>query len=143
MNSIVSDIIKIHEFQIKEADVNLEVYELPQCKGDETQINQVFSNLLVNALKYLNSKRPGNIKISGDKKKGQVIYCVEDNGIGISPKNQDKIFNIFHQLNPEISNGEGLGLTIIRKILDKHHGKIWVESETGKGAKFYVSLPTA
>ena len=143
MNRLITDITKTFEFQIKNADVDLEISELPPCKGDEAQINQVFSNLMGNAIKYLDPNRPGIIKLSGTKEKNQVVYCLEDNGIGIAPEHQEKIFDIFHQLNPEVSNGEGLGLTIIRKILDKHQGKIWVESEPGKGSKFYVSLPTA
>jgi signal transduction histidine kinase len=70
-----------------------------------------------------------------------VIYCVEDNGIGIPVEYQDVIFEIFHQLDPEASAGEGLGLTIVRRILDRHGGRIWLESEPEKGSKFSVSLP--
>ena len=142
MNNLISDIVKTFEYTAKEKGITPEIDELPPCLGDETQINQVFSNLLDNTLKYLDPKRPGTIKISGKQDNGQVIYHVEDNGIGIAEEHQDRIYEIFHRLNPEVSSGEGLGLTIARRILDRHAGKIWVESELGKGSKFFVSLPT-
>jgi PAS domain S-box-containing protein len=141
MNALISNVVKTFEFHIKKAGVNLEIHELPPCKGDKIHISQVFSNLLDNALKYFHPDRPGIIRISGHKEKDKSVYCVEDNGIGIAPEHQGKIFEIFHQLNPVTSTGEGLGLTIVSRILDRQNGKIWVESELGKGSKFFVSLP--
>ncbi len=143
MNKLISNIIGTYEYMIKEEKVKVQVGELPSCKGDNAQINQVFSNLLDNALKYLDSDREGIIRISGENKNGHIVYCLEDNGIGIVERQQTKVFEIFHRLNPAGNDvaGEGLGLTIIRKILDRHDGKIWIESEPGKGSKFFVSLP--
>jgi PAS domain S-box-containing protein len=141
MNKLIMNMRNTFEFQIQEAGVHFEVSELPLCQGDATQINQVLSNLLGNALKYLDPNRPGTIKIYGYQEYEQSIYCVEDNGIGIAPEHQDKIFELFHRLNPDQSSGEGLGLTIVRRILERHGGRVWVESEPGKGSKFYVSLP--
>jgi signal transduction histidine kinase len=83
------------------------------------------------------------IQISAKIEDGQSVYCVEDNGAGIAMDHQGKIFEIFHRLEPEKKGGEGLGLTIVRRILDRHNGKVWVESEPGKGSKFFVSLPSA
>jgi signal transduction histidine kinase len=142
MNKLLSNVIGTNEYKIKEAKVKLQIDELPSCRGDEGQINQVFSNLLDNALKYLNGDREGIISISGRKENGHIVYCLEDNGIGIAERHQDKVFEIFHRLNPGVNDvaGEGLGLTIVRRILDRHGGKIWVESELGKGSKFFVSL---
>jgi signal transduction histidine kinase len=97
---------------------------------------------LDNALKYLDDSRPGMIHIYGKIDNGQSIYCVEDNGVGIASEHQNKIFEVFHRLEPDKKSGEGLGLTIVRRILDRHNGKIWVESELGKGSKFFVSLPS-
>jgi len=142
MNKLMSEVVSSFEFQIREAGVTVNVEELPPCYGDETQLNQVFSNLLDNALKFLNPERPGIVRISGVAEKGRVIYYVEDNGIGIADKDREKIFEIFCRLDPDADVGEGLGLTIVRKILDRHGGKIWVESEPGKGSKFFVSLQT-
>jgi signal transduction histidine kinase len=140
MNSLLSDVVKMLDFQIKDSGAVVEVSDLPLCYGDEVQLNQVFSNLIGNALKCLDPGRPGVIKVSGRNDDGQIIYCVEDNGIGISAENQEKVFAIFNKVDSE-KDGEGLGLTIIRKILERHGGKIWVESEEGKGSRFYAQLP--
>ena len=141
MNQMLSEIVKGNEYRIKEAKVTVEVGDLPPCTGDGVQINQVFSNLVDNALKYLDLSRPGIIKISGRAEESQVIYCVEDNGIGIPEKERTQVFEIFHQIDPGTSSGEGLGLSVVRKILSRHGGRAWVESEPGVGSKFFVSLP--
>jgi chemotaxis family two-component system sensor kinase Cph1 len=142
MNAMLTDVTTSREYQLKEAGVTMEVESLPSCLGDSSQINQVFSNILDNALKYLDETRPGMIHIYAKIEDNHSIYCVEDNGVGISPDHQDKIFEIFHRLEPDKKSGEGLGLTIVRHILDRHNGKVWVESELGKGSKFFVSLPS-
>jgi signal transduction histidine kinase len=147
MNRLISEITNAFEFQLKEANVNLHIGELPPCIGNELHLNQVFSNLLNNALKYLDPQRPGEIKITAKEtvanngKQGHVVYCVEDNGIGISQEYHKKVFEIFSRLNPDDTDGEGLGLTIVNKIISRHHGKVWVESEPGKGSRFFISLP--
>lgn len=138
MNELMSEVAGSFEYQIKSAGITLEIGDLPSCSGDPSQINQVFSNLLDNAIKYLDPNRKGIIKISGTK---QQIFCVDDNGIGIAKEHNDKIYDIFHRLNPKNTSGEGLGLSIVRKVLEKHGGKIWVESKPGKGSKFFVLLP--
>ncbi len=141
MNQFLAEVVRGFEFQFKERGVAIEISDLPPCTGDKLQINQVFSNLLDNALKYLDPGRPGRIRISGRMAAGDPEYCVEDNGIGIAPEHQEKAFEIFHRLNPAMGKGEGLGLTIVRRILERHHGTVRIESEPGKGCRFYVSLP--
>jgi PAS domain S-box-containing protein len=143
INTLLAGVADSMEYQIKTAGVKLEIEQVPSCIGDASQINQVFSNLLDNALKFLDNSRDGMIRIYGRVEGGQSIYCVEDNGVGIAPNHQNKIFEIFHQLEPDQKSGEGLGLTIVRRIIDRHNGRIWVESEPGKGSKFFVSLPGA
>ncbi len=141
MNELIAKVIEANEFQIKEAGTELEVAQLPPCKGDAVQVNQVFSNLLGNALQYLDPGRPGAIRISGRIEAGRSVYCVEDNGTGIAPAHLQNIFEIFHRLDSAKSKGEGLGLTIVQQVLGRLSGDIWVESEPGEGSRFYVALP--
>jgi PAS domain S-box-containing protein len=144
MNMLISDIKNVIKLQVKEAGAALEISELPPCIGDKDQIHQLFSNLLGNALKCLDPGRPGAIRVSGYKdERNQSVYCVEDSGIGISPENHEKIFRMFHQIEPAKDKGQGLGLTIVRRILDRHNGNIWLESDLGKGSRFFVSLPAS
>ncbi len=143
MNRLVADLTGIFEFQIKEAGVTLSIGELPPCLGDVTLLNHAFSNLLNNALKYLSTARAGMVSITGACENGQSVYCIEDNGIGIAEKHQTKIFDLYHRLNPNASTGEGLGLTIVRTVMDRQHGRVWLESEPGVGTRFYVALPGA
>jgi signal transduction histidine kinase/sensor domain CHASE-containing protein len=141
MNKMLVDVVSNFEFRLKESGTKVNISEMPPCRGDSGQINQVFSNLLDNAMKHLDSGQQGIITISGNQENHQSHYCIEDNGIGIAPDHHEKIFKLFHQLDPGKTNGEGLGLTIAHRIVERHHGKIWVESEPGKGSRFYVSLP--
>lgn len=141
MDKMISEIVDTMEFQIEQAAVHLEIMPLPSCIGDKSQLNQAFSNLIGNAVKYLDKTTPAEIKIAGYRDGQQAIYSVMDNGIGIDKGHQDIIFEIFHRLTPDVTDGDGLGLTIVKRILDRHKGKIWVESDLGKGSTFHVSLP--
>lgn len=140
MNKVMKDVIYTYKYKIKKKNIKLELSKLPACKGDELQVNQLFSNLLGNSIKFMDSDRAGVIKISGKKKKDQVLYCVEDNGIGIPLGHKNKIFELFYQLNPK-TPGTGLGLSIIAQILEKHNGNIQIDSQQGKGTRITVSLP--
>lgn len=141
MNNLMSNVVNSFDFQIRRGDVKIQIEELPFCHGDETQISQIFSNIVDNALKFFDPKRKVTIRIFGYQENQQAIYCIEDNGIGIPSEYQEIIFEIFNQLNPNDSTGEGLGLTIVKKVVDRHGGKIWLESESGKGSKFFISIP--
>lgn len=142
MNKVVSEVIKTFEYIIKEKGIKLEITKLPPCMGDELQVNQVFSNLLGNALKFLHPTRKGIISISGRKEEDHSIYSIKDNGIGITPVHKEKIFELFHKLDPS-QPGEGLGLATVRKILEKHSGNIRLESKPDAGSTFIISLPAA
>ncbi len=143
MNEMIKSVVMAFDHQLKESQTRVTVDPLPSCYGDESQVNQVFSNLLDNAIKYAHPDRYLVIHIQGSRQESYCLYSIEDNGLGISPEYKDKIFDIFYRLNPVSSQGEGLGLTVIQKILYKHSGKIWVESQPGQGSKFCVSLPAS
>jgi PAS domain S-box-containing protein len=144
MNEIIGEVLVNMEYQIKESGVSVTVESLPGCMGDRRMLYNVLDNLASNAVKYLDLSRPGEISISGKVEGNMSVYCVSDNGIGVAYGHQPMVFEIFHRLNPNDSaGGEGLGLTIVTRILDRLGGEIRLESEPGVGSKFFVSLPTA
>jgi PAS domain S-box-containing protein len=142
LNKAVAEILAAVKFQFDEAKAEVHVDPLPSCLGDAVQTSQVFANLLDNALKYRDPNRRLAITITGRVEAGHAIYSVADNGIGIAPEHQAKVFEIFHRLNPDHAvAGEGLGLTIAQRVLERQGGRIWVESKAGAGSTFFVSLP--
>src|ERR1700739_28282 len=129
--------------QIKETNASIKYNGLPKIYGDVVLINQLFQNLIGNAIKFRGDKKP-EVKITSKRKNGEYIFSVEDNGIGIKDEYAEKIFVIFQRLNSrEHYPGTGIGLSICKKIVERHGGKIWVESEPGKGSKFYFTIKAA
>jgi signal transduction histidine kinase len=143
MNKLIRDVADNFEFQTQRDHIDIQLGVLPPCCGDLSQVHQVFSNLVGNAIKFMSPDRPGIISISGYQEGGKSIYCVKDNGIGIADKHKIKIFEIFHQLSPQTTDGEGLGLTIVRMILERHKGEIWLDTNPDYGSSFYVALPAS
>ena len=142
MKELLESVIAATQFQIDDMKAKVTLEDLPPCLGDADQINQVFSNLVSNALKYSSQDREAAVRIWGEVSDDSAVYCVEDNGLGIHDDHKEKIFEIFHRLDPKNSpDGEGLGLTIVSRILDRHDGRVWVESEPDKGSRFFISLP--
>ena len=114
---------------------------LPNIFGDPVMISQVFNNLLNNAIKYSQFSTAPQVFIDGKTVDNQIIYSIKDNGIGIAPKNVEEIFGLFNRMeNAKNIEGSGVGLAIVKRIVEKHAGKIWTESELGKGTTFYVSF---
>ncbi len=133
------------KFEIKEKQVNLvAVQHLPVMHCDRIKITEVFYNLINNAIKFSskNNKENPRVKIGYAKIGDLHQFFVKDNGIGIDPKYHEQIFGIFKRLHSDKEyEGTGAGLSIIKKVIDDHQGKIWVESELGKGAAFYFTIP--
>lgn len=114
------------------------VNPLPSVKGDKTKLQQLFQNLMSNAVKFID-KPEGKIEIDVKSERGFYQFSVSDNGIGIEKQYHDKIFKIFHALNKS-KDSTGIGLSIVKKIVDLHEGKIWLESEPNKGTTFFFTL---
>lgn len=141
MNAVVSRIADTFKFKADSAGAEVILGDLPDCTGDEDQVAQVFANLIDNSLKYLDSERKGIVRVSGEMKGNKSVYFVEDNGIGIAADHKNKVFGIYQRLDPNGPvEGEGLGLTIVKRVVDRHKGKIQFESKEGVGTKFMVSL---
>lgn len=141
MNGLLAEILAAMKFQLDEVHAEVRVDPLPTCLGDNVQTSQVFANLIDNALKYRAPDRPLRVHVRGRVHQGDALYEVADNGVGIAPEHQAKVFEIFHRLNPDATAGEGLGLTIAQRVLERQKGRIWVESRAGEGSTFFISLP--
>jgi len=141
MNKLLGEVTNVFEFRIKETGTTVRVEKLPVCRGDSVQVNQVFSNLLDNALKFLDPQRQGEITITGTAEGEKSVYCVEDNGRGIAQQHHERVFEIFQSLGSGEGRGEGLGLSIVQRIVGRHGGRVRLESTPGHGSRFYVELP--
>jgi light-regulated signal transduction histidine kinase (bacteriophytochrome) len=127
---------------IKEAGAVVTKDELPIVMGDETQLSQLFQNLIDNAIKFRRAEETSRVHISAQRKGNDWEFSVQDNGIGIDPQYFDRIFVIFQRLHTrEAYEGTGIGLAVCMRIVERHGGRIWVESEPGKGSRFHFTLP--
>jgi light-regulated signal transduction histidine kinase (bacteriophytochrome) len=130
------------EFAIKERNAEVVVVApLPHVYGDRVRLTEVFANLVSNALKYIEKPIP-HIEIGCHEKHGMYEFYVKDNGVGIDKKYYTKIFEIFQRLDrTKNTEGTGAGLTIVKKVVEMHQGKVWVESIVAEGSTFFFSVP--
>ena len=140
---MVKKVLKIFDNELKGKNVEITVSELPKIKGDESLINQVWVNLISNALKYSRNREKAVIEIGGKIENGETIFHVKDNGVGFDMNYAEKLFGVFQRMHKATDfEGIGIGLANVNRIVTKHGGKCWAESEVDKGATFYFSLPT-
>ncbi|SHJ66237.1 His Kinase A (phospho-acceptor) domain-containing protein [Desulfatibacillum alkenivorans DSM 16219] len=140
-NEVVQQVLKSLKRTIAETKAGIVVDDLPVVQADAIQLGQVFQNLIANALKFRGDDPPA-VRISAEKNETAWTFQVHDNGIGIDPSFHDRIFIIFQRLHERGKyEGTGIGLAIVKKIVERHGGRIWIESQEGKGASFFFSIP--
>ena len=127
--------------KIKDSKAEIIISELPVINGDTFQLVSLFENLVENAIKFKDKERLPHITISADEKEDKYVFSIKDNGIGIENKFHNRIFAIFQRLHTRAEfEGTGIGLAVCKKIVERHGGEIWVESEPGAGSTFYFSI---
>jgi light-regulated signal transduction histidine kinase (bacteriophytochrome) len=126
--------------QLKDTAGSIRRGDLPVVTGYEHDYVQLFQNLLGNALKFRASEPP-RVSVASDRRDKEYVISVEDNGIGIPPEHHERIFGVFKRLHGRDVPGTGIGLAICRRIVERNGGRIWVESEAGRGSKFRFTLP--
>jgi len=126
---------------IAETEAEVEIGALPSATADATALGQVFSNLIGNSLKYRSPERPLKVEIGGQVEEEMVHYWVQDNGLGIPEYGMARLFQVFQRFHSQQAEGEGMGLAIAHRIVERLGGKIWAESREGEGTTFHFSLP--
>jgi len=141
MNTLFKTILQRLDYQIKESQCEIHIDSLPNCYGDEELLDQLFANIVSNALKYNDEERALKITVDAKTNYDKVVYNIKDTGKGISQKHLDKIWDIFYRVDPKsFKIGEGIGLSLVKQIAEKHKGRVWAESEENKGSVFYIEL---
>lgn len=144
VNNIIDKALKNLKTSIDENNAEIRVDKLPTIMADDLQLIQLFQNLIGNAIKFKKADESPIIHISSykDDKNNEYVFSVSDNGIGIKPQFAERIFTIFQRLHTRDEyKGTGIGLAIAKKIVERHGGRMWVESELGKGSTFYFTMP--
>jgi signal transduction histidine kinase len=141
LNALFDDLGASLVAQFEAANATLQVNPLPKIRSNRLALEQVFANLLDNAVKYLRTDIPGLVTVSGEVSRRQVVICVRDNGRGIAPSDRDRIFELFRRAGPQDKPGDGIGLTHVQALLRRLGGRIEVASALNEGSRFTVTLP--
>jgi len=142
LNELVAEAVELVHGRISQSGIMVRVEKnLPRIKGNRLRLLDVFQNLIDNAAKFIGDEPAPCIEVGhqGEGDENPTLF-VKDNGMGISPEQHDRIFGIFNKLNPK-TEGTGIGLSLVKKIIETHGGRIWIKSEPGKGSTFYFTLP--
>jgi light-regulated signal transduction histidine kinase (bacteriophytochrome) len=122
--------------------VAIAIDPLPGALADRALLRQVWSNLIANAVKYSARAEQPRVSVSASNGSGEIVYCVQDNGVGFDPAEGERLFNAFQRLsNARSFAGSGVGLAIIKRIVERHGGRVWATGEPGRGARFCFSVP--
>jgi signal transduction histidine kinase len=125
-----------------ERNLQIEIQPLPAVLGDRVMFRQLLVNLLDNAIKFTRDREPAVIQVSGWSEGKENVYCIKDNGVGFDMRYVNKLFEVFQRLHPqEEYGGTGVGLAIVKRVIDRHGGRVWAESQLGEGATICFGLP--
>lgn len=143
IQSLIEEVLFEMQTTISEKEAEIEIRTLPQIvQGDSTKMRQLFQNMIANAIKFNRPEERPKVVIGCEDRNSKWVFFVRDNGIGIEQEFHQKIFLLFRKLHNSLEyEGTGIGLALCKKIVEQHQGKIWLESEFGKGTTFYFSLP--
>jgi PAS domain S-box-containing protein len=143
LNQVCDDLVEMLRTMLEDTDGEVSHEELPTVAGEHSQLVQLMQNLIGNSIKY-HGDQPPRVHVSAEWKDDAWTIAVRDEGIGIDAKNHDKIFEIFCRLHTEQEySGTGIGLAICRRIVHRHGGQMWLESQPGEGSTFYFSIPAS
>ena len=138
INEVFQDLTQVHE----QGRVQLQLTPLPKLKGDREMMKHAIANLLGNSIKFSSERDRIIIEAGASEEEGRTIYYIKDNGAGFDMEYADKLFGMFQRLHSDDEfEGTGVGLAIVQRIIKKHDGAVWAESEVGKGATFFFSVP--
>ena len=141
METVLKRALENLQAAIRDSDAQITHDPLPTVQGDASQLVQLMQNLVGNAIKFRSPDRPVRICIGAQKKDDEWVFSVKDEGIGIEPQYAEKIFLIFQRLHSRAEYpGTGIGLAICKKIVERHGGRIWVESQSGQGSTFFFTI---
>jgi light-regulated signal transduction histidine kinase (bacteriophytochrome) len=141
LDGVLESVLADLRVRLEETDAAVTVDDLPRVEGDASQLRQVFQNLLSNALEY-SGDDPPRVHVDAERRGDEWVISVADEGIGIDPDQQTRIFEVFQRLHSRGEHdGTGIGLALCQRIVERHGGELWVDSEPGAGATFSLSLP--
>ncbi|MFW6112601.1 MAG: sensor histidine kinase [Chloroflexota bacterium] len=142
-DALLRSVVGMLDITVQEASARVTWSEMTQVVADESQLLQLFQNLIANAIKYRRDEPP-YIHISVEERNNEWLFAFQDNGIGIEPQYQERVFHIFQRLHTKDKfDGTGVGLAVCRRIVERHGGQIWLESEPGRGTTFYFTISKA
>ena len=142
MNELVREVYAQLENDLRGRTVNLDAGSLPEIYGDPAMIKEVIVNLLSNSFKFTRPKKVAVVNIEAKEEDGEIVFTIRDNGVGFDMSYKDKLFCVFQRLHSASEfEGTGIGLALVQRIIHRHGGRVWAESELEKGATFYFSLP--
>jgi len=142
MNALVQRVVANFQEQVRASGVQLQIPDLPDCVADGPLLEQVFTNLFSNAVKFTGGRPQPRIEVGAFREAAEQVYFVADNGVGFDMQYADRLFGVFQRLHSQTEfEGTGIGLSIVHRVIRRHGGRIWAESAPQKGAKFYFSLP--